>query len=232
MFEQQGGNSGSAQSTAAGAPQDGSSDLDAVQLAQAAPAGEPIGAVAELLGSVTITRTDGSSLTAAPGSPVYLDDVVTTGSGSSVEIEFVDGTRFSLGQDGQMTLDTLVYDPAGSSNELDLSVVQGAFTFVTGAIAGAPGEGMEVNLPVGTIGIRGTAVGGGPDTTTPDPTDYTVVLLPEEGGRFGRIVLTDLNGRSVILDQPLEASFAIPPVPPRADMNTPSQKTTTMMIPV
>lgn len=191
-----------------GAPADGPAADPAnggkpVQLAQA-PA-EPIGSVEELTGTVTLTRADGSTSTAAPGDPVFLNDTVATASGSSVEITFVDGTRFSLGQDGQMTLDQLVYDPGGGDNELDLSVVQGAFTFVTGAIAGAPGEGMEVNLPVGTIGIRGTAVGGGPDGTTPDPTDYTVVLLPEEGGRFGRIVLTDVNGRSVILDQPLEA---------------------------
>jgi Ca2+-binding RTX toxin-like protein len=204
MFEQQGGNAEStAQPVASDTPQDSpASDLGRVQLAQAA--GAPIGQVEELLGSVTITRTDGSSVTAAPGTPVFLDDVVTTGAGSSVEIQFIDGTRFSLGQDGQMTLDTLVFDPNGSSNELDLSVAQGAFTFVTGAIAGAPGEGMEVRVPVGTIGIRGTAVGGGPDTTTADTTDYTIVLLPEPDG-VGRIVLTDLFGRSVILDNALEA---------------------------
>lgn len=191
-----------------GAPAEGSAapvsgDHKLVQLAQAP--GEPIGAVEELTGSVTLTRADGSSVSAAPGEPVYLNDVVSTGVGSTVEIRFVDGTRFSLGQSGEMRLDQLVYDPAGSSNELDLSVIQGAFTFVTGTIAGAPGQGMEVRVPVGTIGIRGTAVGGGPDTTTPDPNDYTVVLLPEEGGRVGRIVLTDVNGRSVILDQALEA---------------------------
>lgn len=174
-----------------------------VQLAQAP--GEPIGNVEELTGVVTLTRGDGSSVTAAPGDPVYLNDTVATSSDGAVEIIFVDGTRFSLGQNGQMTLDQLVYDPTGSSNELDISVLQGAFTFVTGSIAGAPGEGMEVNVPVGTIGIRGTAVGGGPNIQTPDPTDYTIVLLPETGGRVGRIVLTDVNGRSVILDAPLEA---------------------------
>jgi Ca2+-binding RTX toxin-like protein len=174
-----------------------------VQLAQAP--GEAIGSVEELAGTVTLTRADGSAVTAAPGDPVYLNDTVATSPDGSVEISFVDGTRFSLGQNGQMTLDQLVYDPGGSSNELDVSVIQGAFTFVTGSIAGAPGDGMEVNVPAGTIGIRGTAVGGGPDTQTPDPTDYTIVLLPEPGGRFGRIVLTDRNGRSVILDAPLEA---------------------------
>ena len=39
-------------------------------------------------------------------------------------------------------------------------------------------------------------------------------------------------GISVPMSRPLEASLAIPPVPPRADMNTPSQNTTTMTMPV
>jgi Ca2+-binding RTX toxin-like protein len=211
MFESHGANAGSAEQPAVAA---GTSDAPATelapaeltqtQLAQAAPAGEPIGAVEELIGDVVLTHADGSTSAAAPGAPVYLNDVVTTPTGGAVEIRFVDGTRFSLGQDGEMTLDELVYNPGGGGNELDLSVAQGAFTFVTGAIAGAPGEGMEVRVPVGTIGIRGTAVGGGPAFATADPTDYTIVLLPEPGGRVGRVVLTDLNGRSVILDDALE----------------------------
>ena len=39
-------------------------------------------------------------------------------------------------------------------------------------------------------------------------------------------------GISVPISSPLEASLAIPPVPPRADMNTPSQNTTTITMPV
>jgi hypothetical protein len=39
-------------------------------------------------------------------------------------------------------------------------------------------------------------------------------------------------GISVPTTSPLEASLATPPVPPRADRNTPVQNTTTMTIPV
>ena len=39
-------------------------------------------------------------------------------------------------------------------------------------------------------------------------------------------------GISVPMSSPLEASLAMPPVPPRADRNTPDQKTSTITMPV
>ncbi len=39
-------------------------------------------------------------------------------------------------------------------------------------------------------------------------------------------------GISVPMSRPLDASFAMPPVPPRAERNTPAQKTMTMIAPV
>ena len=45
-------------------------------------------------------------------------------------------------------------------------------------------------------------------------------------------ITSSAPGISVPISRPLEASFAIPPVPPRADMNTPSQNTHTITMPV
>ena len=39
-------------------------------------------------------------------------------------------------------------------------------------------------------------------------------------------------GISVPMSSPLDASLAIPPVPPRAERNTPVQNTTTITMPV
>src|SRR3546814_17001464 len=113
------------------------------QLAQAPEA--PIGTVEEVVGTVTLTRADGSSLGASVAAPVFANDVVTTRPASSVEIRFVDGTRFSLGPGGQMTLDQLVFEP-GAGGQPDLSVAQWAFPFITGAISGAPGTGEDDHL--------------------------------------------------------------------------------------
>ncbi len=45
-------------------------------------------------------------------------------------------------------------------------------------------------------------------------------------------ITSSAPGISVPMSSPLEASLAIPPVPPRAEMNTPTQKTTTITMPV
>jgi Ca2+-binding RTX toxin-like protein len=186
------------------APSDPAADAagrsDTVQLAQASGSGDAIGTVQGVTGGVTLTHPDGSATAAAVGDPVFQDDVVSTTPGGSVELVFVDGTTFSLGSDAEIALNTLVYNPGGDGNALDFSVAKGAFVFITGSIAGASGEGMEVQMPAGTVGIRGTTVGCGPSGGS-----WTCALLPDPDGSFGRVIFRN-NAGEVILDQPLEAS--------------------------
>ncbi|MGH6927595.1 MAG: FecR family protein, partial [Dongiaceae bacterium] len=113
------------------------------QLAQAGAAafGDPIGAVRDVTGQVLIVHKDGTSEPAATGLPVFANDIVATGPEGAVEVLFLDGTTFSLGENGQMRLDSLIFDPAGSNNGLDATVVKGSFVFITGQVGSAEGEG-------------------------------------------------------------------------------------------
>lgn len=196
MLGSDGGGSGASGS----APPNPAIHSDRIQLAQASGGGDAIGTVQGVVGAATLTRLDGSATAAAPGDPVFQDDVVTTAPDGSVSLVFVDGTSFSLGGDAEITLDTLVYNPGGGGNALDFSVAKGAFVFITGSIAGASGEGMEVQMPAGTVGIRGTTVGCGPSGA-----GWTCALLRDPDGSIGRVVFSN-NAGQVILDQPLEAS--------------------------
>ncbi len=196
MLGSDGGGSGASGS----APPDPAIHSDRIQLAQASGGGDAIGTVQGVVGAATLTRLDGSATAAAPGDPVFQDDVVATAPDGSVSLVFVDGTSFSLGGDAEITLDTLVYNPGGGGNALDFSVAKGAFVFITGSIAGASGEGMEVQMPAGTVGIRGTTVGCGPSGA-----GWTCALLRDPDGSIGRVVFSN-NAGQVILDQPLEAS--------------------------
>ena len=108
------------------------------QWRQAWTHGDAIGSVNETTGDVLIVHKDGTSEPAATGTPVFADDIVATGADGAVEVLFKDGTTFSLGNSGQMRLDNLIYDPAGTNNGLDATLVKGAFVFVTGHVAGAP----------------------------------------------------------------------------------------------
>lgn len=94
------------------------------------------------------------------GKPVYLNDRITTGADSRLQILLLDETTFTLGPNSDMVLDEFVYDPKTSAGKVSAKIAAGAFRFITGKIAQKNPANMKVALPVGTIGIRGTMVAG------------------------------------------------------------------------
>ena len=153
------------------------------QYAQAGPgaAAEPVGKVESVEGTVTAVRADGSEVTLSKGSSVYSGDVLETATGGAIGIVFVDDTTFSLGEEGRMVLDEMVYDPGTQEGIFKTSLVQGVFSFVSGQIAKTSPEGMTVTTPVATIGVRGTTVAG---RAAAEGSLNTISLLPQ----------TDANG--------------------------------------
>lgn len=118
---------------------------------------EPIGQVETLTGAAQATRADGTVVPLTIGTPVFQGDVLQTGAGSRLNVSFVDNTVFSLSGNARMVLNEVVYSsPQSSGNSMIMSLIQGAFTFITGEIA--PSGNMQVNTPVVNIGIRGTTV--------------------------------------------------------------------------
>ena len=150
----------------------------------AAQGAEPIGEVSQITGSAQVTRTNGVVEQLALGDPVFLGDVVETGPNASVGIRFVDDTLFSLSSGARLVVDQLIYNPGGSDNALSLSLVTGAFAFVAGEIAPAPGEGMKIDTPVATIGIRGTTGAGQFD---PGLQQLLITLFEDFDGDVGQI---------------------------------------------
>src|SRR5581483_7297571 len=93
------------------------------------------------------------------GQPLYLNDAVTTDAQGRLQVLLLDETVFTIGPNSSMVLDSFVYDPNGSS-KLSARILKGVFRFVTGKIAKKRPSDMEVKMPVGVIGIRGTIVAG------------------------------------------------------------------------
>ena len=118
---------------------------------------QAIGEVSTLAGTARVQRADGTRENLSEGDPIFQGDVVSTGVGSELGILFIDDTVFSLSPNSRMVIDELVYNPGSNSNSMGVSLIQGTFVFVTGQVA--PSGGMEVETPVGLIGIRGTTVG-------------------------------------------------------------------------
>ena len=59
-----------------------------------------------------------------------------------------------------MVLYEMIYDPSAQQGQAAISLLQGAFTFVSGQIAKTGVDAMVIETPTATIGIRGTAGGG------------------------------------------------------------------------
>jgi hypothetical protein len=118
-------------------------------------AGKVVGHVVKISGSASIVR-NGVAIVANIGDTLYQNDVVQTGSSSTLGMVLDDGSAFNLSANARFMLNDMVYDPAGSSNKSLFTLVQGAVSFVAGQIA--PTGDMEVATPVAVIGIRGTAV--------------------------------------------------------------------------
>ena len=172
-----------------------STDGAIVELAQAAsPGTESIGQVTALQGTVIITRTDGTKVSAADGTPIFQGDLVETGADGAIGITFADDSTFSLADDGSLVIDEMVYDPSTQQGKSALNVASGVFTFVSGQIAKTSIDAMVITTPVAVIGIRGTEGGGraGPEGTT-----NTYSLF---GGEMS--VSTLGGGPPVILNQP------------------------------
>ena len=152
---------------------------------QLAQAFEPIGKVEETDGVVEAIRTDGTRESLNEGDAIFQGDTLITSEGSAVGIVFVDETFFSLGEEGRMVIDEMVYDPDTQEGEFSTHLVQGVFTFVSGNIAKTSPDAMVLNTPLAVIGIRGTKVAG---RAAQEGEENTILLLPE----------TDVQGNQVV----------------------------------
>jgi CshA-type fibril repeat protein/VCBS repeat-containing protein len=92
------------------------------------------------------------------GSEVFQGEIVLTGDGSRLEIEFADKTILSQGEDARVELNDYVFDPQGSDSNLLFNMMTGTFRAVTGEIVKQNPERFNLTTPLATIGIRGTTI--------------------------------------------------------------------------
>ena len=122
--------------------------------AASAPAG------ADLIGLVK--RVKSSAYGTPPGSeremkfrrfPVVQDELLETGSGAGMLVEFLDETTLTLGADASLMIDTFVYDPASATVTTLLTLSVGTLRFISGKVGYAT---MQIVTPTAAIAIRGS----------------------------------------------------------------------------
>jgi hypothetical protein len=159
--------------------------------AQPAADDEPIGNVATLTGSATVTRND----TPTPlklQDDIFQNDVLQTSANSTLGVTFNDATTFNLTANARITIDDYVYEDGGKQNAALFDVVKGTVAFAAAAVA-KTGD-MKISTPTATLGIRGTTglVVVPEGTTDTSANNVAIKLYPDADGKVGRI---EVNGR-------------------------------------
>jgi hypothetical protein len=154
---------------------------------------EPIGNVATVSGSASVTRSN-ETTPLKPKDDIYLNDIVRTGANSALGITFIDATTFNLKANTQITIDNYVYQDGGKQNAGVFDVAKGTAAFVAAAVA-KTGD-MKITTPTATLGIRGTTglVEVPQGAAANNPQNVAIKLYPDADGKVGRIEVNDRTG--------------------------------------
>jgi hypothetical protein len=161
-----------------------------------------IGAAAAVHGSVKAQAPNTTvGRVVQSGKPIFLNDHVTTDAAGKLQVLLLDETVFTLGPNADMVLDEYVYDPDTHEGKIAARVTKGVFRFVTGRVAQRDPKKMQVRLPAGTIGIRGTMVIGEAGAS-----ESTAILLGPGGqtntDEASGAIVVENNGVSRFISEP------------------------------
>jgi hypothetical protein len=156
-------------------------------------ADEPIGNVATLTGSATVTRNNASTPLNLQDD-IFLNDVLQTSASSTLGVTFNDATTFNLTANARIAVDNYIYEDGGKQNAALFDIAKGTVAFVAAAVA-KTGD-MKISTPTATLGIRGTTglveVPEGAAATNPN--NVAIKLYPDPDGHVGRIEVNDRGG--------------------------------------
>ena len=87
---------------------------------------DAIGRVDTIEGTVHVLR-NGEKIALSKNDPILQGDTILTGEDGSIGVTFIDGTIFSLGEDGEMTIDEMVYNPEQQEGKFSANMVKGEY---------------------------------------------------------------------------------------------------------
>nr|BAP28516.1 hypothetical protein [uncultured bacterium] len=126
------------------------------------------------------------------GDKVFRDDLLWTRDGGQLQIDMLDGSKLSLGEDAEVRLDDSLRGSAAASF---LDILSGAFRFNSGQ-AEKPASPPKINTPFAILSLRGTEVFGGRLDKTYDIFVFSgEVEVRNEGGA---VVLKAGDGTSLV----------------------------------
>ena len=173
-----------------------------------------IGEVSSITGTAKAKRLDGNEFNLSNGDPVFQGDTIEVSNSGTIGLTFLDKTTLSLSEGGRMVLDELIYDSSNGTGSMNLSMLEGVFSFTSGEIAKIGPDAMKLKTPVVTCGIRGTTVAG---KAAVEGNENSFTLLQDADGGVGQISISNAGGVQVLGQVGATtsiASFNTPPPPP------------------
>lgn len=116
---------------------------------------------------------------------------IVTGDRAGMRLTLPDGHDFVMGANTEITLDSFVYNPNYSTTEIVIQNIKGLFRFVTATLQKSEIQTINIKLPVGSLGIRGTDLMMNQDNGIWDFRNYS-----------GEIIFTDSETGKVITVKP------------------------------
>ena len=143
-------------------------------------ANEMIGIVAVGIGD--ISNQNNEKLTT--GSKIYFGDTIVVKAQSNAQILLLDETALTVGEKSEITIDEFIYDPQSKVGKIVSNINIGTVKIITGEISKKNPDNLEVNVPTGSVGARGTEF----VVVTESDEKSTVVLLgPGKKNTLGMI---------------------------------------------
>ena len=159
---------------------------------------EFIGIISAGIGDITNQNDEKLST----GSKIFYGDTIIVKEKSNAQILLLDETALTVGEKSELTIDDFVYDPKTKVGKIVSNIKLGTVRIITGEISKQNPDNLNVKIPTGSIGARGTEFA----VLTESNNKSTIVLLgPGKNNTLGMIpgVLKVSDGfNSVDLTQP------------------------------
>jgi len=132
-------------------------------------ANEMIGVISAGIGEISNQKNEKLST----GSKIYFGDTILVKAKSNAQILLLDETALTVGEKSELTIDEFIYDPKSKIGKIVSNIKIGTVRVITGEISKKNPDNLEVNVPTGSVGARGTEF----VVVTESDEKSTVVLL-------------------------------------------------------
>ena len=90
------------------------------------------------------------------GSKIYFGDTIVVNKQSNAQVLLLDETILTVGENSEVTIDEFIYDPKSKSGKIVSNILTGTVKILTGNISKNNPDDLEIKMPTGTLGARGT----------------------------------------------------------------------------